>query len=150
MRRLSLFLLVFMVVGCSGTRPSHLGGVQTALTPCPDKPNCVSSLATGEKHKIEPFKGIKGQPLTIASLKAVIDENDSATVIFHSESYLYAEYESAIMGYVDDVEFLKSATSPVIQVRSASRLGYSDLGANRDRIEAIRAKVSKKNQPLTK
>jgi uncharacterized protein (DUF1499 family) len=46
------------------------------------------------------------------------------------------------MGFVDDVEFLIEPNTQVIHVRSASRLGQSDLGVNRQRIEMIRAKLS--------
>ncbi|MBD0265996.1 MAG: DUF1499 domain-containing protein, partial [Tolypothrix sp. Co-bin9] len=59
-----------------------------------------------------------------------------------SNDYLYAEFKSALMGFVDDVEFYLDPKAKVIQVRSASRLGQSDLGVNRKRIETIRAKLA--------
>ena len=55
--------------------------------------------------------------------------------------YLYAEYSSALFGFVDDVEFYFPPETHIIHVRSASRLGHSDLGVNRKRIEAIRARL---------
>ena len=63
---------------------------------------------------------------------------DEANIVESSDGYLYAEFTSRLMRYVDDVEFLEDSTAGVIHVRSASRLGYSDLGANRKRIENIR------------
>ena len=60
-------------------------------------------------------------------------------IVTENETYLYAEFASNLMGFVDDVEFYLDKTAGVIHVRSASRLGQSDLGVNRQRIEAIRA-----------
>ena len=67
---------------------------------------------------------------------------DRATIITQNENYLYAEYTSAIMRFVDDVEFLYDPGQQVVQVRSASRLGTSDLGVNRKRIEFIRSALT--------
>ena len=67
---------------------------------------------------------------------------NQANIVDAGKNYLYAEFTSTIMGYVDDVEFLYDAASSVTHVRSASRLGYSDMGANRKRIEAIRNALS--------
>jgi uncharacterized protein (DUF1499 family) len=66
---------------------------------------------------------------------------DGANIVEQSSDYLYAEFTSSLMGYVDDVEFLYDAASNTTQVRSASRVGYSDMGANRSRIEAIRSQL---------
>jgi uncharacterized protein (DUF1499 family) len=62
-------------------------------------------------------------------------------IITENKNYLYAEFTSAIMGFVDDVEFYLDEGAKVIHVRSASRLGQSDLGVNRKRIETIRTKL---------
>jgi uncharacterized protein (DUF1499 family) len=59
-------------------------------------------------------------------------------VITESNGYLYAEFTSTIFRFVDDVEFLIDVKAQVIHVRSASRLGTSDLGVNRTRVEKIR------------
>ena len=64
---------------------------------------------------------------------------DRVTIITQNENYLYAEFTSAIMRFVDDVEFLYDPGQQVVQIRSASRLGKSDLGVNRKRIEFIRS-----------
>ena len=63
-------------------------------------------------------------------------------IITETDSYLYAEFTSKLMGFVDDVEFSLDPAAKVIQVRSASRLGESDLGVNRDRVQAIRAALA--------
>jgi uncharacterized protein (DUF1499 family) len=68
---------------------------------------------------------------------------ERTTIIEATDSYLYAEFKSKLMGYVDDVEFYLDPAANVIQVRSASRLGQSDLGVNRQRIETIRQKLTR-------
>ncbi|MDY6901863.1 MAG: DUF1499 domain-containing protein, partial [Cyanobacteriota bacterium] len=77
-----------------------------------------------------------------ADLKKVIESEDRTKIINESPDYLYAEFKSALMGYVDDVEFYLDSSSNTIHVRSASRLGQSDLGVNRKRIETIRTKFN--------
>jgi len=71
-------------------------------------------------------------------LKKIILGMERTSIIEETDNYLYAEFKSAGMGFVDDVEFSIDAEKKVIHVRSASRVGYSDLGVNRKRIEAIR------------
>jgi uncharacterized protein (DUF1499 family) len=78
----------------------------------------------------------------MADLKTVIQNLERTKIITETENYLYAEFTSALMGFVDDVEFLLDDSANVIHVRSASRLGQSDLGVNRKRIETIRAKLN--------
>ncbi len=67
---------------------------------------------------------------------------DRVNIVSEQDNYLYAEFTSRLMGYVDDVEFLADATQNLVHVRSASRLGHSDMGVNRNRIEAIREIVT--------
>ena len=75
-------------------------------------------------------------------LEQVLVGLDEANIVESSDGYLYAQFTSRIMRYVDDVEFLEDPSEGVTHVRSASRLGYSDLGANRSRIENIRSLIS--------
>ncbi|MCT7985620.1 DUF1499 domain-containing protein [Laspinema sp. A4] len=128
----------------SGERPDSLGVSMGKLSPCPTSPNCVSSQAeeTDKKHKVEPLQYKSSEKKAFAHLKEIIEEMDNAKIIKSEAHYLYAEFTSALMGYVDDVEFFLDRKSGVIQVRSASRLGQSDLGVNRKRIEDIRSKFS--------
>jgi uncharacterized protein (DUF1499 family) len=71
----------------------------------------------------------------------VIQNLEKTKIITETQNYLYVEFTSKVMGFVDDVEFLLDNNSQVVHVRSASRLGKSDLGVNRKRIETIRAKL---------
>ena len=88
-----------------------------------------------------PKLGIAPLEASLEQVQRVLLELDEANIVDEQENYLYAEFTSSLMGYVDDVEFMSDAASGMTHVRSASRLGYSDLGANRKRIEAIRAAI---------
>ena len=119
----------------AGKRPQNLGHGTGRLAPCKSTPNCVSSQADpkDEEHYIAPIS-LKGDP--IAAVRKAVESLPRTTVVQVEPDYLYAEFRSKLMGFVDDVEFY--CDGKAIQVRSASRLGYSDLGVNRKRIEAIR------------
>lgn len=125
----------------SGKRPTNLGVKEGALAACPDSPNCVNSQTpeSDAEHAIAPLSLKTSAPEAIARLKDIITDMERTEIIEQSETYLYAEFTSALMGYVDDVEFYADAAAGVVHVRSASRLGQSDLGVNRKRIEAIRS-----------
>ena len=121
----------------SGKRPSNLGVKNGQLAACPGSPNCVSSQSDLTQSKIAPL------PLVaIAKLKEVVNSLERTTIIEESDTYLYVEFKSKLMGYVDDVEFYRDPAQNVVHVRSASRLGQSDLGVNRQRVEEIRAKLA--------
>ncbi len=84
----------------------------------------------------EAFRYTDSPAAAMARLKTVLTGQRRVKIVTASESYLHAEFRSAVFRFVDDVEFL--VQDHVIQVRSASRLGYSDLGVNRKRVEALR------------
>jgi uncharacterized protein (DUF1499 family) len=125
----------------SGKRPNNLGVRNGKLAPCPNSPNCVSSQTTDAVHQIAPLTFTSNPQQAIANLKQIIQSQPRTKIITETEDYLYAEFKSALLGFVDDVEFYLDSNANVIQVRSASRLGQSDLGVNRQRIETIRAKL---------
>ncbi len=125
----------------SGTRPTNLGVKDGKFAPCPTSPNCVSSQAptSDAEHFIAPLPFSGSGSAAIAQLKTLIQGMERTAIIQEDATYLYAEFTTKLMGYVDDVEFWADEASKTVQVRSASRLGKSDLGLNRQRIEAIRA-----------
>ena len=125
----------------AGKPPNNLGVRNGKLAPCPNSPNCVSSQSSDPVHKIAPLTFTSTPENAIAALKSVIESLPRTKIITESKDYLYAEFKSALLGFVDDVEFYLDRNANVIQVRSASRLGQSDLGVNRQRIETIRAKL---------
>lgn len=120
----------------TGERPSNLGVKDGKLAACPGTPNCVNSQSEDAKSKIEPLPGV-----AIAEIKKVVEGMEKTTIIEETDSYLYAEFKSNLMGFVDDVEFYLDPGANVVQVRSASRLGKSDAGVNRKRVEEIRSKL---------
>ena len=120
----------------SGTRPNNLGVNNGKFTPCPSTPNCVNSQSNDAQSKINPLP-----PVSISELKKIVESMERTTIVKSTDNYLYAEFKSKLMGYVDDVEFYLDNQENVIHVRSASRLGKSDLGVNRKRIEEIRSKL---------
>jgi uncharacterized protein (DUF1499 family) len=126
----------------AGKRPTNIG-VQPSgqLAACPSTPNCVSSQSQDANHKIEPLTYDSTPAEAMASLKTAIQNMERTKIIAESANYLYAEFTTKLMGFVDDVEFLLDDNAKVIHVRSASRLGRSDLGVNRNRIETIKAKL---------
>ena len=126
----------------AGKRPTNIGVQAGQLVPCPSTPNCVNSQSKDAEHSIKPLTYNSMPTQAMADLKGVIQNLERTKIITETENYLYAEFTSALMGFVDDVEFLLDDSANVIHVRSASRLGQSDLGVNRKRIETIRAKLN--------
>ena len=108
------------------------------LAPCPDRPNCVSSQAEDEDHRVEPL-GLEGTAEeALARLREIIAAMPGATVDEVGEGRLKARFRSRVFRFVDDLEMVVDVAAGVIHVRSASRVGYSDLGVNRRRVETIR------------
>ena len=124
------------LAGCAGERPNNLGARGGFLVACPVSPNCVSSQADDESHRIAPLTFSGDPDKEFARLKTVLGRRNDTTVIEEKPGYLRVELRTVL--FVDDGEFLLDPARSVIQFRSASRLGYSDLGKNRSRMEAIR------------
>lgn len=146
MKALKLFPIILLLNHCVGPRPQNLGRQQTnstgmsktTLKPCGEKPNCVTSYIHNEDRD-HYYPAIKINTLTSKAKKKILDhfkENDNIKIITQSDSYIYAEFTSSLFGFVDDVELYFSQEG-VIHFRSASRVGYSDLGANKKRIQKI-------------
>jgi len=129
-----------LLAGCHGARPASLGVRQGRLAPCPASPNCVSSLADDETHRIAPLPFAGTAAAAIERLARTVRTLPRASVITATDDYLHAEFRSAVFRFVDDVEFLADESAGVIHIRSASRVGTSDLGVNRRRVETIRAR----------
>lgn len=128
-----------LIIGCAGGRPANLGVRDGRLAPCPSSPNCVSSQSTDKDHAVEPLPYSSSTPEAIAGLRKIILQMERTKIVTETNNYLHAEFASALWRFVDDVEFSFDDHAKLIQVRSASRLGYSDFGVNRKRVEAIRA-----------
>ena len=128
------------IIGCAGERPANLGARDGHLSACPASPNCVSSQADDAKHRIAPLIFSGDPDLAFARLKHVLGRRRDTSIREELPGYLRVELRTTL--FVDDGEFLLDRIQRVIHVRSASRLGYSDLGKNRTRTEEIRNEFS--------
>ena len=119
----------------SWKRPDNLGVRDGRLAPCKRSPNCVSSQADPSdlEHYIAPIRG------SIAAARDAIKSIPRTTIVEEKGNYLYAEFRTRLLRYVDDVELYFDGQ--VLQVRSCSRLGRRDFGVNRKRVEDLRALI---------
>ncbi len=138
---LILLVILFMVLGhVSQTRPDNLGISEGKLTPLAPTPNGVSSQSPEAAHFIEPLRHPQSTAAGRARLKRALSQLPHGTLIRETDNYLHLEFRSPLFHFVDDVEFLLE--DHVIQVRAAARVGRSDLGVNRRRIESLRARFN--------
>ena len=117
--------------------PRNLGVINGRLTDCPNKPNCVSSQSTDPDKFIEPLPYQGSRDDARNKLLSIINADKRTQIRTSTEDYIHVEYKAMI--FIDDVEFYLPAQVSVIHLRSASRLGYADFGANLRRIKAISA-----------
>ena len=126
----------------AGTKPNNLGMATGQLLACPATPNCVNSKSLDAEHRITPLTYTSSAEDAFNTLKTVVQSFKQSAIAQETDNYIYAEFTIPVVGFVDDVEFVLDKDAQVIHVRSASRLGESDLGVNRKRIETIRAKFN--------
>ena len=126
----------------AGTPPSALGVHDGRLAACPASPNCVSSQAGDDEHRVAPLAYTGDATAALKKLAGVVAAQSGTSIVAQHDRYLYATFQSPLMGFVDDVEFVVDPARSVIEVRSASRLGHSDFGVNRKRIETLRAALA--------
>lgn len=124
----------------SWKRPGNLGVRDGQLAPCKRTPNCVSSQAdpADHRHYIMPLAFRGSAEAAMAALKRAVETAPGARVVRADPDYLYAEFRSRVMRFVDDVEFVLDRQSGVFQVRSAARVGIRDFDVNRARVEMLR------------
>lgn len=130
--------------GARGNSVIGLGVSKGRLAPCPTKPNCVSSqaAASDRQHYIEALTYSGASEQARKRLDRAIAAMKRARVVVRQANYWRAEFTSGLWRFVDDVEFLFDDNAKRIDIRSASRVGYSDLGVNRRRMEEIRSLFS--------
>ena len=125
----------------AATGPVERDGART-LGDCPDSPNCVGSEASDPRRRVARLElAADGAEGAIDALARRIAAEPDASIVRREADYLHATFRTRVMGYVDDVEFL-AMPDGTVAVRSASRLGRSDLGANARRVERLRAAPS--------
>jgi uncharacterized protein (DUF1499 family) len=128
----------------SGKQPANLGAKNGKLALVVNKPNNVSSQAdlNDGAHYVAPFKFTGDAAAAFQKLVKLVQGQPRANVVTQDGQYLHAEFSTPLMGFVDDAEFLLAPEQTLIHVRSAARLGYSDLGVNRKRVESLRAQFA--------
>ena len=130
------FILSFICVGCLLFMPEPVKS--ETLAPCPDSPNCVSSLSQDVEHRIVPFSFSGNAEEAWQTLISLLQAQKRTIITEQSDQYLHAEVSSLVFRFVDDVEFLMFPDEQLIHLRSASRTGHSDFGVNRKRLERLR------------
>jgi uncharacterized protein (DUF1499 family) len=132
-----LFTIGLIIMTLSS--PAEAKETAKTLPSCPNSPNCVSSQAADGDHFIAPFT-IKGKPEdAFAVLKNALTGQSRTVITQASDNTLHAEATSLIFRFVDDVDAILDKDAGMIHIRSASRVGYSDFGVNRKRVEGLRA-----------
>jgi uncharacterized protein (DUF1499 family) len=142
-RLLASLLAAFSLLACAGTRPTDLGLHGATLAPCPASPNCVSSDASDPEHHVAAFELRVPAPEAWRAARVAVANLARTQIVSETSDYLHAECSSLIFRFVDDLELQLRAAEHVIAVRSASRLGKSDLGVNRRRVEALRVELAR-------
>lgn len=130
----------------SGKRPDYLGVKDGKLPRCKRTPNCVSTQAdpSDSEHYIAPIR-FKGSAVeAMAAIRKAVESMDRSTMVRHEANYVYAEFRTKLMRFVDDVEFTFEEKAGLLHVRSASRVGRRDYGVNRTRVEEIRSRVERR------
>jgi len=140
---LFLILAVLLTVLSCASNPPKVELVDGRLRACPDSPNCVSSESDRASSRVEPLI-FRGEPEKAwGDLKETLREM-GGKIQKEQDGFLWATFTSRVFRFVDDVEFRMVSTAGMIYVRSGSRVGYSDLGVNRKRVEKLRTLFNQK------
>lgn len=137
--------LLMLALGFAAARasqqPVEVGLADGRLRPCPRKPNCVcSEPGTDEEHAIAPLRFDCAPDVAFRSLVDFVATESNAKLLRATDDYAHAVYWTAFFHFADDVELRLDREAGVVHVRSAARIGHSDLGQNRRRIESLRAR----------
>ena len=125
-----------ILAGCTSA-PVARGTAGGHVSACPSSPNCVSSFESNSGKKIDPLAFRGSETAAMDKLRSVLRLRTDSKIVREKGNYLQVEFSTKVMGFVDDAEFLVQGDN--IQMRSASRVGYSDFGKNRARLEEIRS-----------
>jgi len=133
-----MLVLTAILLACSTDQTIKTGVSSDGLSPCPKSPNCVSSLSEDKAHHVEPLTYNSTLEEAREKLISVINSMKRSEIATAENNYLHITFTSFLFRFVDDVEFSFDDERKLIDVRSASRTGYSDFGVNRRRVEEIR------------
>ena len=127
----------FVMLSVNSRKQPETGLVNAQLRACPATPNCVCSESQVDGSFIDPLSYTTTMDEALSNIKGTIART-GGVIVSESGGYLHARYETPLMRYIDDVELRIDESNHLIHVRSASRVGQSDFGANRKRVEKIR------------
>jgi len=142
---IGIFIIIgvmLVMLSIASRKQPELGLLYGQLRSCPATPNCVCSEQQVEGTFVEPLVYTTTADVAWGKIKYAIVET-GGVILAEQEGYLHAVYETPLMRFVDDVELRLDENNQVIHVRSASRVGNSDLGANRKRVARLRAAFDK-------
>lgn len=122
----------------SSREPLELGLVNNQLRPCPETPNCVSSFGASGEALVAPLATGEGVFPAFAAMLSILRSRADCEVVEVTDNYVHATARTGFFGFVDDVELHLDANAQLLHVRSASRVGHSDLGANAKRVAELR------------
>ena len=131
------FLSLCPIIVCS-ISSANTPMKSTRFAACPDSPNCVSSLASDPAHKVNPITYSGSSQDAFKRFKAILLEMPGTRLVTGNKDYIHLEFHSRFLDFVDDVEAQLNVSENTIEIRSASRTGYWDFGANKKRVELIR------------
>ena len=138
MKIIFLFLILVYFVSCAGSVPDSIGIRNNKLAECPDSPNCVSSQSEKESHFMTSWKYKDSMDLVYNEMIEFFKKKNDVKIIETRKNYIWLTFTIPVMGFVDDVEFYFPENEKVIHFRSASRVGYSDLGVNKNRMNQLK------------
>ncbi|MFW5718331.1 MAG: DUF1499 domain-containing protein [Spirochaetota bacterium] len=137
-----LAVAALTLAGCAGAQTKG-DFMDKRFAPCPESPNCVSSYAADEPHAVDALPMPSGDAMQ--ALREVVASFPRTKIVVEDGDYLHATFTSLVFRFVDDVELRIDREAGVVHVRSASRVGYGDMGANRRRVESIRERLEERS-----
>lgn len=149
MKKILIFFLVvfvlflFAMIITNTLVPNDIGVSAGQLSELPSTPNAVSSQTTDESRYVEPLLFQGSFEESKEKLLLIINQHDEVTIITNDGAYLHVVFKSKMMNFKDDVEFFFDLDQGLIHFRSASRVGYSDMGKNLERYELIKSEYEK-------
>lgn len=134
---MALLLAVISTFACSGHARESRSSPSDNIAPCPDSPNCVSSKSIDMGHTMSPLPYLKSGQESMDRLVGIVGKMKRVTIVSATPTYFHVEFRSALLGFIDDVEFILDDSVSLIHFRSASKTGYYDFGVNRRRMLEI-------------
>lgn len=137
---LTVYLAVALI-GCPGNQIVDDMKQNEPIHACPESPNCVSSESQDSRHAVNPMQLAGNSDTEWADVQALISRLPRVKMVTVTDLYVHATLRSRFFGFIDDLELKLNPQTNIINIRSASRSGYYDLGVNRRRVESLRKQL---------